>query len=220
LEVKYGYGSLKRRKLVNWVNFRRKLGARYNDPEIGRWLTQDPLGMIDGPNMFAYVGNNPLNWVDPYGLWRWVVSGGAHAWFIPSGLFFTSLGGSTEVHSCPHASGELPSVGVTNIGYSNTPEAVIGELGDIGFSGGIADISNTNGQMAGNTLSISPPCMGKRGGLQFTFRRDALWYNPSTWIDGVQIGLGLGANAPVTLTIPLPGGNGNDCPNQCGEHKS
>ena len=43
-------------------------GARYYDPEIGRWLTPDPLGFIDGPNKYLYVANNPLNLVDPYGL--------------------------------------------------------------------------------------------------------------------------------------------------------
>lgn len=43
-------------------------GARYYDPEIGRWLTQDPLGFIDGPNKYLYVANNPLNFIDPYGL--------------------------------------------------------------------------------------------------------------------------------------------------------
>ncbi len=46
------------------------------DPRIGRFITQDPLGMIDGPNLYAYVNNNPINWIDPYGLekekkWKW-----------------------------------------------------------------------------------------------------------------------------------------------------
>ena len=44
-------------------------GARYYDPEIGRWLTPDPLGFGGGQvNLYEYVENNPLNWVDPYGL--------------------------------------------------------------------------------------------------------------------------------------------------------
>ena len=51
-------------------------GARYYDPEIGRWLTPDPLGFIDGPNKYLYVANNPLNLADPYGL-----SGERKNWF-------------------------------------------------------------------------------------------------------------------------------------------
>ncbi|MFH1231818.1 MAG: RHS repeat-associated core domain-containing protein, partial [Planctomycetota bacterium] len=43
-------------------------GARYYDPSLGRWLTPDPLGMIDGPNLYLYCNNNPVGWVDPWGL--------------------------------------------------------------------------------------------------------------------------------------------------------
>ena len=39
------------------------------DPSIGRWITPDPLHFADGPNLYAYVHNNPLTFVDPYGLW-------------------------------------------------------------------------------------------------------------------------------------------------------
>lgn len=38
------------------------------DPCLGTWLTPDPIGFADGPNLYAYVHNNPLTYVDPYGL--------------------------------------------------------------------------------------------------------------------------------------------------------
>jgi RHS repeat-associated protein len=41
---------------------------RYYDPETGRYLTPDPIGMLGGINLFAYVDENPVNWVDPDGL--------------------------------------------------------------------------------------------------------------------------------------------------------
>jgi RHS repeat-associated protein len=43
-------------------------GYRFYAPSIGRWLTRDPLGERGGINQYRFVGNNPVNWVDPMGL--------------------------------------------------------------------------------------------------------------------------------------------------------
>jgi len=51
---------------------------RSYDPTIGRWLTPDPLFFADGPNLFAYVHNNPLIYIDPYGLWKEDIGRFAH----------------------------------------------------------------------------------------------------------------------------------------------
>ena len=41
-------------------------GFRDYSPTHARFITEDPIR--DGENWFAYVGNNPVNWVDPWGL--------------------------------------------------------------------------------------------------------------------------------------------------------
>ena len=41
--------------------------ARMYSPSQGRFLSQDPLGMVDGPNMYAYVRGDPVNARDPSG---------------------------------------------------------------------------------------------------------------------------------------------------------
>ncbi len=41
--------------------------ARIYDPAIGRFITEDPKGFAAGVNFYAYVGNNPINYNDPYG---------------------------------------------------------------------------------------------------------------------------------------------------------
>jgi len=44
--------------------------ARYYDPKAGRFLTKDPIGFAGGDvNLYRYVQNNPVNWVDPLGLY-------------------------------------------------------------------------------------------------------------------------------------------------------
>jgi RHS repeat-associated protein len=43
--------------------------ARYYDPTIGRFITPDPIGFLAGDtNFYRYVGNDPVNFVDPSGL--------------------------------------------------------------------------------------------------------------------------------------------------------
>jgi RHS repeat-associated protein len=43
--------------------------ARYYDPEVGRFISKDPIGFAGGDlNLYNYVGANPVNWVDPLGL--------------------------------------------------------------------------------------------------------------------------------------------------------
>jgi RHS repeat-associated protein len=43
-------------------------GFRYRDPVIGTFITRDPIGFIDGPNMYTYVRQNPWTHFDPEGL--------------------------------------------------------------------------------------------------------------------------------------------------------
>lgn len=43
-------------------------GFRYRDLETGTFITRDPLGFVDGPNVYTYVVQNPWTMFDPLGL--------------------------------------------------------------------------------------------------------------------------------------------------------
>lgn len=58
------FSSKRWEKETNLIYF----GNRFYNPELGRWMTPDPQGYEDGPNLYAYVHNNPLTNVDLFGL--------------------------------------------------------------------------------------------------------------------------------------------------------
>ncbi len=44
------------------------LRSRWYDPQTGRFLTQDPIGLAGGVNLYSYAASNPVSFDDPFGL--------------------------------------------------------------------------------------------------------------------------------------------------------
>ena len=49
---------------------------RYYDPELGRFLTRNPYGYVDGPNLYQYALNDLVNLSDPTGELVWCLAAG------------------------------------------------------------------------------------------------------------------------------------------------
>ena len=50
---------------------------RYRSPELGTFISPDPVGFAAGANLYAYANNNPTKWHDPDGRFWNLIAGGA-----------------------------------------------------------------------------------------------------------------------------------------------
>jgi RHS repeat-associated protein len=62
--TRYGFTGRERDSATGLLYMR----ARWYDPQMGRFISQDPIGMRGGLNVYAYALNNPLSLIDPFGL--------------------------------------------------------------------------------------------------------------------------------------------------------
>lgn len=77
-----------------WHDYR----ARYYNPQIGRFIAEDPLEFRGGDaNLYAYVWNSPLNFIDPFGWWGVGVQGDDSAGAGLSGGEVGTVGGGIGV---------------------------------------------------------------------------------------------------------------------------
>ncbi|PTT32532.1 RHS repeat-associated core domain-containing protein [Pseudomonas sp. HMWF021] len=65
-------------------------GARYYAPWLQRWISPDPAGTADGPNLYAFVGNNPLRFVDAGGTSK------AQSEILQYSAFISAVGGHSN----------------------------------------------------------------------------------------------------------------------------
>ncbi|MDR3468688.1 MAG: RHS repeat-associated core domain-containing protein [Xanthobacteraceae bacterium] len=79
--------------------------ARVYSPALGRFLQADPIGSAGGINLYVYVGNDPLNWTDPFGLTpdspKGAVVSDASPDPVQAGDQFAQAGGATSAYLLP-----------------------------------------------------------------------------------------------------------------------
>jgi RHS repeat-associated protein len=104
--------------------------ARYYSPDLGRYLSRDPLDLVAGVNLYMYAGNDPVNGSDPLGLFDW--AGGA--------LFAAGIAvGAVAIAVC------LPAVALTAAGLAAAAVVVGGAALVTGSVAGLVADVETDG---------------------------------------------------------------------------
>ena len=117
-----------------------RFGYRDYDPDTGRWTAKDPIGFNGGDtDLFGYCLNDPVNLVDPYGLWTLAVD-------------FTATGGAGAGATAGHTYVIDSSINVARVEHAGG-----GGYGGIG-AGGAAQFQITNAHtvfdLAGGSVSV------------------------------------------------------------------
>ncbi|MCH9625856.1 MAG: hypothetical protein S4CHLAM123_10400 [Chlamydiales bacterium] len=157
-------------------------GRRYYSPNLGRWITADPQGFADGPNLYAYVHNSPITTLDLHGLyscyntWTGVrnfgIGVGRQGWDIFSGIGHTArdLGSWSAADSLYESGDRSLFHEKSQAGYdgwktlgSSFRNAPLHTAGDLFVPGVMAAIRNPRSAEAWGRASVDIALFGLAG---------------------------------------------------------
>jgi RHS repeat-associated protein len=193
--------------------------ARFYDPAIRRFLTEDPLGIAAGSNLYAYVGGDPVGRIDPNGLsWEVLLGMAASDLLIAAEVFeieaavalLSECSASITAMSLETAAltgGENAAVYFTGeVAAGTVPEWSASQLYQMGTgyqSGGVTVTQSSTNALNAPTSS----------GLLTTLGADVTTLSATTItgavvisaVGGVIIGRQIGENVQVTWRDPITG---------------
>jgi RHS repeat-associated protein len=195
---------------IRWYEYQR----RQYIPAIGRFAQPDPAGFIDGPNLYSFVGNNPLSARDPNGTNRQNVPPAAQTQ-------------SSELKNKPIPTidlGEMTIVGQVPlntqlVGYSQQiPSSPVpdGSANQVPHGGVEADIGASHISVSGNNVTITYPVtftggspadikqyaeqLGKKwNGTIGRFHVTLVPYSPTSASQSTEFTIGSGITRPYTV---------------------
>ncbi|MFN0138457.1 MAG: RHS repeat domain-containing protein [Pyrinomonadaceae bacterium] len=179
--------------------------ARFYDPNLGRFISEDPIGFEGGDvNLYGYVSNNPLNYYDPSGLFPFTPSEAADSLDISLNnaqntcgcdvpLGFSPFGGMITLFGAAHGTVDWLRVGngVGHALYANDENG----YGRAAYAG--MDIVRG----AGIFTTLAGPFAPKTGGAPFDkFSRDPKGLMDQMVLDAAKNGAG----EPLRISLGDP----------------
>ncbi|MDY6829047.1 MAG: RHS repeat-associated core domain-containing protein, partial [Pseudomonadota bacterium] len=166
--------------------------ARYYDAEIGRFISEDPAGFVDGPNLYAYVGGNPIMLVDPTGktgLPGFI--GGFAVGFVSGGIGAYATGGS----SLDVVIGAFTGGAVGGVVGAVNPGALVAQAGNL--------VRTLTGAAVGSGSNIA----GQSAAIGINPNLDSTDFSPGSVIFNGFLGGAAGTLNPVGGAAAQIGGN-------------
>ena len=166
-------------------------GLRFCDPLSQRWLNRDPIGEAGGLNLYGYVGNNPIMFIDPYGLSFWGDFGNGLNNTV-SGIGQSMGQGLYDLSHLTWSQNEYNRIG--NLMYSlDTPEnpaATPYVVGALGVSAAAATTAAALGSLeSAGVIDTAPQgnnvirviCKPLRRGVRLDKPHHGKWYHWQWW---------------------------------------
>jgi len=147
---------------------------RYYDPQTGRYLTPDPIGLIGGTNLWIYTSNNPMNLIDLLGLKT-----------TGEGITVSfSLFGGTASYTFQFVQDDRGDFGLA---ISHAAGGAAEVLGGSAMTIESSTNANSINQLSGNSVILAFGA-GEKGGYNYEFEM-ASNYTGRNRLKGVDLGL-------------------------------
>ena len=131
--IRYRFQGREWSAATGLINFR----MRWYDPETGRWLSKDPIGLGGGLNLYAFCGNAPVIICDSFGLLTVSIGLSASGGAVFGGCLSVGLVGSFSWSDGLHLGGYFSGAAGSYIGVG----ASIGITGAVSGAKTICDLS-------------------------------------------------------------------------------